>query len=159
MGIFSKLSSAALFEKSKYCTEGMYIAEIKAVKLVNGFKGDSFVIEASVVAVKSHAEGAPQPGETVAHVWRCSGEKQQMGIATFMQFMSAVFGCEPDEKTDKEWETLSAKVIDENALEGTDMVLEVFNTTTKAGGQFTYHKWLHPAEEKDYAQFGIKKPA
>lgn len=156
MGMFSKLSSAQLFTKSKWFKDGKYLTKITAVKLVDGHKGESFIIESEVIATTSNDDDAPQSGEVAAHVWGVSGDKKQMGLATWMQFLCAVFGMEPEEQSDEEWEKISTEVLDNKSLEGTVMVLDVFTIQTKKNTPFTYHKWLHEATKEDYSKFNVK---
>jgi len=158
MGYFSKLSTVKTYSKSAYFQPGNYIVEIQKVKLnEGGYKGDSFVIEAKVKAVTSDHPEVPKVGTICAHVWAVSGAKREMGMANWMEFMSAVTGCSPDEKSDDDWQELSEAIIDEDQLNGTDMLLQVFMTKTKAGNDFTVHKWQGFPSKEDYEEFGISE--
>jgi hypothetical protein len=159
MGNFFKdLSKATPFTQSKYFQPGSYVVEIQAVKYnEGGYRGDSFVIETKVLASK-HTEDsdAPKPGDIAAHVWRADGEKRDIARNTWMAFLEAIFGVKTADKTDEEWSAISAQVIDDNALKGEPVLLEVFNKKTKAGGDFTYHAWRRIATPEDLQEFGIE---
>lgn len=144
MGIFDNLTNAQVFERSAYFEPGLYIVQINAVKYIDsGYKGDAFVIEAKVLASKKTKENEPlAPGATAAQVWRASGDKKEIARGTWIGFLCAVFGIKQVDWDDARWKKVSADVIDNNALKGTELGLEVFTTTTKAGGDFTQHRWL-----------------
>jgi hypothetical protein len=158
MGNFFKdLSKASPFTQSKWFQPGNYVVEIQAVKFNSGgYKGDSFVIETKVLASK-HTESneAPKEGEIAAHIWKADGDKRDIARNTWMAFMEAVFATKAADKTDAEWEAIAEQVLDDNALAGTKMLLEVFNKKTRAGGDFTYHAWRRVATDEDLAAFGI----
>jgi len=160
--IFAKLSEAKGFNQSKWFTRGIYIAQLDAVKFISGgHKGDSFVIESTVLGVKNtdpNDVNAPKVGDSTAHIWNATGPKADIARNTWMAFMTAVFGCKNEDYTDAEWEEASADVIDNNSLDGKIMYLEVFNKETKAGGDFTYHAWKRQATPEDLASFGIEGP-
>lgn len=156
MSIFDDLDNANVFENSKYFQPGMYIAEIVGVKFIQaGYKGDSFVIEAKVVGVKSTHPEAPAVGELCAQVWNASGEKRDIARATWMGFLCAVFGVKQEQYTAAQWKQISSQVIDGGALNGKRFALEVFTKKTRTGGDFTYHKWLGAATAEQLAEFGI----
>lgn len=152
--LFKKLSAAQIFESSKYFRPGRYIVKIKDVKFIDGHRGESFVIETKVLAAVSSAEDAPEVGDTAAHVWKVSGDKKQVGLGTWMQFMCAVLGMNQDDQTDDEWETISNDVIDNNAFEDIDMLLECHNIVTQAGDNFTKHTWIGQATDETKEEFG-----
>jgi hypothetical protein len=156
MGIFDNLDQAQVFENSKYFQPGRYIVDINACKFnMAGFKGDSFVIEATVVAAISDHPDAPKPGELAAQVWNASGEKRDIARNTWLGFLCNVYGIKHDQYTGEQWKAISAKVIDDNALKGTRLYLEVFMKKTKAGGDFTQHAWRGVPTAEQLAEFGL----
>ena len=156
MSIFDQLDQTSIFENSKYFQPGRYIVAINAVKFIQGgYKGDSFVIEAKVLGVKSEHPDAPAPGELAAQVWNATGEKRDIARATWMGFLTTVYEKKQEELTAEQWKQVSAQVIDNNALAGQQLYLEVFMKKTRAGGDFTYHKWIGIATPDQLAEFGI----
>ncbi len=155
MGIFDNLDQADVFENSKFFQPGRYIVAIKACKFVQGFKGESFVIECVVKGVRSEHPDAPQPGELAAQVWSASGEKRDIARSTWLGFLCAVTGKAKDDYTGEQWKSISSKAIDENALANQVCYLEVFMKKTRAGGDFTQHKWHGIATDAQLAEFGI----
>jgi hypothetical protein len=156
--MFKKLAGVTAFEKSKFFQEGRYVVKIRKVKFnESGFKGSSFVIETEILGTQSDNEDAPQRGEIAAQVWRVGdGEKREMAFATWKLFLTGAFEIE-SELSDEEWEELSMNVLEEGVLEGKVMMLQAWMVKTKAGGDFTQHKWLRPATDEDLAEFGIKQ--
>lgn len=156
MGIFDNLDQAQVFENSKYFQPGRYIVEINACKFNQaGFKGDSFVIEATIVAAISEHPEAPKVGELAAQVWNASGEKRDIARNTWLGFLCNVYGVKPDEYSGEQWKAISAQVIDNNALKGTRLYLEVFMKTTKANNPFTQHAWRGVPTAEQLAEFGL----
>ncbi len=157
MGMFSKLSTAQVFNKSQFFQEGRYIVKIQNVKFVNGHNGESFVIEARTIAAISDVINAPKPNEMAVHIWNISGSelKKTMGKNTWMGFMCAVLDLDPCDQDDDDWEKISNEVIDDNAFEGIEMLLECHNTTTKSGGPFTVHNWIGKATDETREEFGL----
>lgn len=157
MGVFSNLSQVKTFEKSKWFQPGKYLVEIEEIKFIeSGNKGDSFVIQGKVIAVESEHAAAPKVGETAANVWNASGEKRNIGLSSWKSFLQAAFGKDEINAMDDEaLEELSGSVIDDGALDGMPMLLDVWMTETKAGGNFTKHDWKRPATPEDFAEFGL----
>lgn len=155
--IFKNLSSAKAFGQSKWFTPGQYLVKISGCRFNSGgYKGDSFVIEATVLGAKNeNGKDDPKPGDTVAHIWNASGKKLDVARNTWMSFLCAMFSCEVASKTDEEWATISSAVIDYGALDDEVALLEVFNKKTQAGGDFTYHGWRRIAAPEDFQAFGL----
>ena len=153
MGYFDNMSDAQVFDKSKYFQEGQYLVELKKTELKSGHKGESFVIETSVLGAHSDEDNAPEAGETAAHVWNASKEMSQ---STLMQFLCALQGVSsPKALDDAKWSKIGKAVFEKNRAAGTVMYLEVFNTKTKAGNDFTVHRWQRVAEDADFERFGV----
>ena len=151
MSIFSKakMSTIEVFDKSKYFQEGIFIVDIKAVKIIND---ETFVVETCVVKAKSQHEEAPMEGQTAAHIWKVDN-KYQMHMKTWMGFLTAALGCGVDTYSDAKWIEIAEEIVDENGLAGIQMFLEVVNTVTKKGNDFTVHNWKRQATEKDHELF------
>ena len=156
MSIFDNLDQTQVFESSKYFQPGRYIIDLNAIKFIQaGHKGDSFVIECKIVATDSDHPEAPKPGELAAQVWNASGEKRDIARATWMGFLTTVYDKKQEELTAEQWKQVSAQVIDNKALDGQRLYLEVFMKKTRAGGDFTYHKWVGVATPAQLAEFGV----
>jgi hypothetical protein len=156
MGIFDDLDQADVFANSKYFQPGMFIVDIKACKFITGgHKGDSFVIEATIVATKSDHADAPQPGELAAQVWNASGDKRDIARNTWLGFLCSAYGVEQKAYSGEQWKTISEKVIGEGALDGTRLRVEVFMKTTRAGNPFTQHAWRGVPTAAELAEFGL----
>jgi hypothetical protein len=157
MGVFDNLDTVKTFEQSKYFEDGRYIVAIEAVKFLSGgFKGDSFVIETRILGAQGTGPGAPVAGDSASHVWNCSGNKREIGQATWLSFLKAVFGkSEIEGMTGDQLKGLSAKIIDQGALNGTKVYLEVWTKETQAGNPFTMHSWKRKATEADLAEFEL----
>lgn len=153
--IFDNLDQAQVFENSAFFQKGKYLVEILACKFIQGYKGDSFVIETKVVQVNSDHPEAPQPGSIAAQVWNATGDKREIARSTWLGFMCAVFDKKKDDLPGEKWKELSAKVIDENALKGKQMALDVFiKKVQSTGNDFTHHKWFLPTAER-LVEFGL----
>ena len=121
MSIFDNASQVNIFENSAYFQPGRYIVRIDEVKMITGgFKGDSFVVQGTVLGAKSDEASAPSVGMTAAHVWSVSGDKREMGRATWFGFLCGVYGVAQSEYSDAQWKQVSEKVI-EGALNGTQV--------------------------------------
>ncbi len=156
MGIFDNLDQAEVFEQSAYFQPGRYIVAIKACKFISGgHKGDSFVIETTVRGIASEHPEAPKVGETAAQVWNASGDKRDIARNTWLGFLCAAYGCKQTEYNGEEWKNVSNAVIEQNALEGTLLFLEVFMKTTRAGNPFTQHAWKGTPTKEQLAEFGL----
>lgn len=156
MGILDDLDQAEVFEKSKWFQTGRYIVDIRVCKFIqDGHKGDSFVVETAVVGAISSVSDAPDPGEIAAHVWSASGDKRDMAKATWIAFLCGVLGVEQKAYTGDQWKAISVNALDHNKLSGTRSYLECFMTKTRAGGDFTVHKWGGTPTAEQLAEFGI----
>jgi len=156
MGIFDNLDQAEVFENSKYFQPGRYIVEIAACKFnQGGFKGDSFVIEATVKGVISDHADAPKVGERAAQVWNASGEKRDIARNTWLGFLCKVYNVKQDAYDGEQWKTLSVKVIEDNALKGQLVLVEIFMKKTRAGGDFTQHAWRGVPTAEQMTEFGL----
>ena len=108
--------------------------------IVGGYKGDSFVVQGTVLGAKSDEASAPSVGTTAAHVWSISGEKREIGRATWFGFLCGVYGVSQSEYTDAQWKQVSEKVI-EGALNGTQVYLECWFNESAAPEIYTVHDW------------------
>lgn len=143
MGVFDKLGSQRVFEKSAYFQPGKYLVDLELCKYQEGYKGKSFIIEAVIVDRESSHADAPEIGSRASHVWKADGDKEDIAKSTMMQFLLAACGEPQSAHSDEEWATIAQKVFGPtNALAGTRMVVEVFMTVTKRGQPFTAHRWL-----------------
>ena len=159
MSIYANLSKTVAFEKAAYFDAGLFLVKIvECRRNIGGAKGDSFIIETEVVAVKE-GTGKLKAGQRAAHVWSTAGGqiKEEMAIRTLMSFLCAVLQVRPTDKTDEEWLGIIDSVFEQNILEGTVMRLECTEITTKAGNPFTKHRWLRIATEDDLAYFDVAK--
>jgi len=155
MSIFDNLDQATVFENSVYFQPGTYIVEINACKFVQGYKGESFVIESKVLGVNSDESDAPKVGQIAAQVWNASGDKREIARATWLGFLCAVFQVKKEDYNGEQWKNISAEVIDDNKLKGMKLFVSVFMKKTKAGGDFTQHRWSVPTQEQ-LAEHGVE---
>lgn len=161
-GLFDNLDQASVFENSKWFQEGRYIVEItRCVFIKDGYKGDSFVIEARVLgAISTHA-AAPTEGQLAAHIWNASGDKRDMARGTWMGFLTNVFQLEQSDRDGDWWKATSAQVLDDNYLGGSKLYLEVFEKPKKNQSDpnkpkmFTQHNWYSTPTAEQFAEFGI----
>lgn len=157
MGYFDNLSKTQVYSKSKYFQEGTYLVKIVKTQLKKGHKGESFIIETEVLGARSDHDAAPDVGQMASHVWNAGKE---MAIPTLMEFMCALYGVEsPQAVDDAVWEKRAKKVFGKNGAEGQVMRLDVFMTTTKAGNDFTVHRWLRVATDADFEEFDVDPDA
>ena len=160
MGIFDNLTQAQVFENSKWFQPGRYIVEIQQCKFNSGgYKGDSFVVETKVIAVDSSHPDAPQVGETAAQVWNASGDKREIARNTWLGFLCMCYQVKKEDYDDSQWKDISGQVLNDNALQGYRMFLEVFMKKTREGGDFTQHAWRKPATAAHYVELGAEIPA
>lgn len=156
--MFKNLSAAKAFGQNKWFTPGKYLVKITGVRFnEGGYKGDSFVVEGSVLACNNQGTtDDPKIGDTCAHVWNATGKKAELARNTWVGFLCAMLGCQVQDHTDEEWAEISAGAIDDEALNGQVALLDVWNKKTQDGGDFTYHAWRHIATPADYEFFGVK---
>jgi hypothetical protein len=166
MGIFDNLTGANPSGGGRYFTPGRYIVDITRIEFKQGFKGESIVIEAQVVAGQPVPDSVnaqtgkphspPQPGQTAAHVISASGSKEKMAKDNWMAFLLAVYQCEQAAYTDEQWSDISGKAT-QGALNGQRLLLDVWEKPQKANPDkvFTVHKWMRPATPEDLQEFGV----
>ncbi len=155
MSIFDNLGDARVYDNSKFFQEGHYIVRIADCKFIEGYKGQTFVIECNVLGAKSGHEKAPTPGQIAAQVFKADGDKRDIALSTWKGFLCVAFGLDPDELDNEEWKDLSASVLDEGSLNGTVLELQCFMKTTLKGGDFTQHKWVGRPGKETLAKFGL----
>lgn len=157
MSIHDTIGGAEAFESSQYFQPGQYIVSIKQCKYVEGYKGQSFVIECKVLHTVSTDAKAPMPGAVAAQVIKVSGDdmKKQMGLSNWKGFLGSVLGSDADNLTDQEWAQISSSAVEENQLAGQVIKLDCYMKETKAGNPFTVHKWLGKATDADLQAAGV----
>lgn len=156
MSIFDDLDQAQVFENSAFFQPGSFIVEITNCKFIQGYKGDSFVIESRVLAAQSEHKDAPAVGQLAAQVWNATGKKRDIARSTWLGFLCAVIDKKKDDLSGEQWRDLSGKVIDDNALKGTKMALDVFTKKMQStGNDFTHHKWIGVPTAEQLAAFGL----
>ena len=154
--MFDNADQVTIFENSAYFQPGRYIVKINACKLITGgHKGDSFVIECTVLGSKSESDKAPGVGETAAQVWNASGQKRDLARSTWFGFLCAAYGVAQSDYDNAAWKAVSEAVIEKGALNGTILYLECFNKITKAGNDFTKHNWGGVPTAEQMAEFGV----
>lgn len=158
MSYFTDTANMNIEMKSKRFEPGHYLVDIKEVKDHKGRK-HCIIIEGTVLG--SHpaatAEGAPEVGDTAAHVIRMDGSRDQadMGQKNFLGFLCAAYGKKPKELDDATWNAVAEAATQQNALKGLVMTLECYEITTKAGKPFTVYKWGRQATADDFARFEL----
>ena len=161
MGIFSKLSDVKPIGSSKFFHEGLYIVKITKIEASEKRKGETVIITGEVAAVVSDRENAPGVGATGAQIIVFgTGDQKEMAQRNLMQFLCSVYGGEPKDRSDAEWEAIAKSVTDDGALNGYYLVLETWDRPNKSNeGVFTVHNWKGIATEEDFAAFGMEVPA
>ncbi len=168
-GILDDLDQAEVFENSDFFAAGRYIVRIEACKFIlKGHKGDSFVVEATVLGVIAEdgevkqKDGSmemvnyPRVGVRAAQIWGASGTEQRIkqGRGTWIAFLCSAFGVKKARFTGPEWKSHSGAVLDGH-LNGQIFGLDCHMVRTKEDGPFTVHNWRGPQTPAQLAEFGL----
>lgn len=149
MGIFDNLSKVKIQQKSEFFSPGNYIVQIDSVEYFEGYKGSTLKIACTVT--DSMGDNAKEIGAHCAQIQKMDGDKRDMGLQTLMGFLCAVYACDPEDKTDKQWRRIVKKVTEENSLEGRLMRLDCFEIILqKSGNPFTVHQWHHQVDDETF---------
>ena len=151
MGVLDSLdlSKVKVFEKSTYFTPGRYRVEIKEIKQIEGRNGEVMIIEAIVLESSPGPKGEEPVavGTTCAQVIPLEGPNKESGRGNMMGFYAATLhDCKVSDHSTTEWRKYIIDATTEGTLNGIEMLLECFNTKTKAGNDFTIHRWELPPE-------------
>lgn len=148
MGMFSGISTAKATSRSGYFSPGVYLCEIAAIKFRRSDrpgKGPYFVVEC---LVKESNRPDTQPGETRS--WSLTFRADDpMALGDMKAFFVALSGATEAEVSPFVEALAEAAIGDENPCRGLLVRLEAFERDTKAGGQFTVHRWERAAPQLD----------
>lgn len=150
MGLFDNLSKVNVRKKAEFFKPGQYIVEIDSVELFEGYKGTTLKIATNVL--DSKGEESNEIGAHCAQIQKMDGEKRDIGLSTLMGFLTSIFDCNTQDKTDEEWATIVKSTVDDNELSGIKMRLDCFLTQTKNGNDFTIHQWLGLTEQDSFEE-------
>lgn len=155
MGILGGVGGAKGSEGGVYFLPGNYLAEIQRCKLAaTRKKRDFFVAEFKIVKSDNPER---KPGALVSFMVMLDKDddeayRMQLGnVADFMRVGLSAFAKQTEnvdmkpEDVPLDDETAEVKVCgQENMLAGTLLDVHAFNKPTKAGTDFTHHKWSVP---------------
>lgn len=151
---FDGIEQATVQKTGQWFHPGKYRVQIKAVKKVNGQKGDRYLVIETKVLESNNPE--IQVGDEKSHVIKMGNV---MALPNIKAFMGAVSGVDPtlensNDLIEEYWHRNNpmgvryslGKIVDElvvqhNALEGVEMELECVATTTQEGNPFTKYNW------------------
>jgi hypothetical protein len=153
-GWFDGIADATVQKTGQWFHPGKYRVRIKAVKQINGQKGDKFLVIETEVLESNNPE--IQVGAEKSHVIKMGGT---MALPNVKAFIAAVSGVDPtldnvNDLIEEYWfqnnpmgvrlalpQIVEEMVVKYNALEGVVMGLECVNITTQAGNPFTKYIW------------------
>jgi hypothetical protein len=145
MGLFSGIEQAKVGQGGVYFLEGLYKIEILRVFTMHSRKGDDLFIVETKILESDQAER--RVGTTCSWVVNL---KMDPAMGNIKGFIAAANGIDPNnkDKVDAEVTEEAAEFVvsEENPLKGIVMGLEAVPIKTRAGGDFTLHKWQMVAE-------------
>lgn len=140
--IFDQINKAKVFGTGQFFQAGEYEIEINAVKFIDGYKGQSFIIESKVLESSSEEI---EVGSIHSQVIKL--ENKETGPGNVKKFLSQAFDINPEDK-DTDWGELARKACgDENPMAGLRLHLSAYTVDTKKGGKFTVHDYTKPVSE------------
>lgn len=163
--MFAGLKDAKTSERGAFCHPGVYMVRVRKALMKRTRKNyDAFILEftiedstyeadkAALVKAGGHTAAAEEAlpnkvGSTAS--WFQSLADQDIGYGALKSFAAAVQGMDV---ADKEFvagvEEFLEAVVQNNALEGVLIPLEVITIKTKSGGDFSLYKWSEVIDEK-----------
>jgi len=145
MGMFAGIESARVGSGGVYFLAGLYRVEIVKVFAMRGRKGDDLFIVETKILQSDNAER--RPGGSCSWVVNL---KHEPSLGNIKGFIAAANGIDPNNKGEVDSqvneEAVEAACHADNPLEGIIIDLEATEIKTKAGGDFTVHKWT-PVEQ------------
>ncbi len=158
MGVFDDMNQAEIFgDRAPYFFPGQHIVQITGAKVVNGHHGETHIIEARILGVRSvHPESSPV-GTVCAQGFNASKNPAaaKRATETWVKFMCALYGIKQQDWDAAQWKSNIANVIDNGALNGTITMLDCFFKEMLQGGDFTVHNWKGAPSADDLARFGL----
>lgn len=156
MGIYSDIGTAKGTEGGVYFLPGIFRAQIQRCKQTETRKGKPFFV-AEFKILQSNNPGRAVGSSVSFMVTFDLGDKemfrlQQGNVADFMRVGLAAYAKQKEGVTIKPEEVpLDEATADkisnqENMLVGTIVDVEAFNKPTKAGTDFTHHRWKVPED-------------
>jgi len=145
MGMFAGIESARVGGGGIYFLQGIYRVEIVKVFAMKGRKGDDLFIVETKILESDNAER--RVGGSCSWVVNL---KHEPALGNIKGFIAAANGIDPTNKAEVDSqvneEAVEAACHADNPLEGIIIDLEATEIKTKAGGDFTLHKWS-PVEQ------------
>ena len=137
MGVFTGIEDAKVGAGGVYFLEGLYKVEIKKVlTLLSRKKEQLFIVEAAILESDNPNRKKGTGASWVVNL------KQDAALGNIKGFLRAANGEDPhDEDVVVTEEEVEFACSEENPLAGVVMGLECVATKTRAGGDFTLHKW------------------
>ncbi len=158
MGVFDNMDQAEIFgDKKPYFFPGQHIVRIAGAKIVNGHKGETHIIEATILGVRSKDPGSSPVGTTCAQGFNASKNPSatKRATATWVKFLCAAYGVEKEAWDGPTWAANVANVIDNGALNGHIMGLDCHFKKMDNGEDFTVHLWKPTPSAEELARFGL----
>ena len=140
MGLFSGIESAKVGAGGVYFLAGLYKVRIVKVTTINSRKKDDlFIVEAKILESDNKDRKVGSSCSWVVNL------KQDAALGNIKGFVAAANGIDPtDEDTvNKEVTEEAVEYVcsDDNPLKDVELNLECTAIKTRAGGDFTLHKW------------------
>jgi hypothetical protein len=143
--LFAWLRDAKVTERGTFLQPGRYTVKVKRALWKRTRKNyDAFILEFGIIT--SEVVGTNAVGSTASFFQNCSDPA--VGFGSLKGFCAAITGSNAeDPKFVEEVEPFLTSVVQDNALEGWLLPLEVVVIKTKAGGDFSLHKWGRKIDE------------
>ncbi len=158
MGVFDDMDQADIFgDRSPYFYPGQHIVQLTGAKVINGHHGETHIIEARILGVRSvHPESSPV-GTICAQGFNASKNPAaaKRATETWVKFMCSIYGIAQSDWDAAQWKANIANVIDNNALAGTIVALDCFFKPMEKGGDFTVHNWRGIPSVEELLRFGL----
>jgi hypothetical protein len=139
MGYFAGIEKVQVGKQGNYFLPGVYAVRVKKVLIKDSFKSGRLCIVETLVTASNNDKVA------VGSERSWTVKMGQMGFSNLNRFLIAALGYDLDTpeaaKTIENADKLLTEAVDNGALNGIGIALEVFTTKTKAGNEFNVHSW------------------
>lgn len=140
MGLFENIENASISEGGNYLNDGDYLLEVDKVISKKTRKGPhAYIVELKVLESNQPKN---RPGSKASYV---TTNAQDMFLGNVKAFVAAV--CDVD-VSEVDEEAAEVTCNEKNPLKGKRVRDQVFTVKTKAGKDFSKHKWS-PATPED----------
>lgn len=158
MGLFDGMNEASSNNSGVYFLPGRYPRlELKRVDVIKNRKGDTcFLVEADIIE-----SDVDERREGTSASWVANLTRHDAAMGNVKAFFEAVIAGYPEMKTvladpnkfNGNFEKFTEYLVKAQILVGCEIALSATNTRTKAGTDFTIHRW-HPVSQASASAVG-----